>query len=57
MKRFENLGLIQQSYSVAFTPGIAFGDAMDSYLRMCFATSNKNVDHAINALIQFEKEM
>lgn len=44
------------SASVAFTPGIAFGDAMDGYLRMCFATSNDNIDRAVAALIHFEKE-
>ncbi len=48
---------IVSRYDVAFTPGIAFGDVMDSYLRMCFATSNENIDRAINALIQFEKEI
>ena len=40
---------------VSFTPGIAFGDEMDGYLRMCFATSNNNIDLAIDVLIQFEK--
>ena len=48
---------IVSRYDVAFTPGIAFGDAMDSYLRMCFASSNKNIDSAIKALISFEKEI
>lgn len=41
---------------VAFTPGIAFGDDMDGYLRMCFATSLKNIDVALHVLIQFEKD-
>ena len=41
---------------VAFTPGIAFGDGMDGYLRMCFATSDENIDFAIEALIQAERK-
>lgn len=41
---------------VAFTPGIAFGDCMDGYLRMCFATSDENIDFAIDALIQVERK-
>jgi len=36
---------------VSFTPGIAFGDNMDNYLRMCFATSTENIQYAINALL------
>jgi aspartate/methionine/tyrosine aminotransferase len=36
---------------VSFTPGIAFGDNMDNFLRMCFATSTENIQHAINALL------
>lgn len=43
--------------NVSFTPGIAFGDAMDSYLRMCFASSQDNIDQAIEALIKFERIM
>ena len=41
---------------VAFTPGIAFGDGMDGYLRMCFATSDENIDFVIEALIQAERK-
>lgn len=44
---------IVDSSSVSFTPGIAFGDGMDGYLRMCFATSEKNIDLAIDALFRF----
>jgi len=40
---------------VAFTLGIVFGDKMDSYLRMCFATSNENIDLEIDALIRIER--
>jgi len=36
---------------VSFTPGIAFGDNMDNFLRMCFATSTENIQYAINALL------
>jgi aspartate/methionine/tyrosine aminotransferase len=36
---------------VALTPGIAFGDSMDNYLRMCFATSEQNIERSINALL------
>ena len=36
---------------VSFTPGIAFGDKMDNFLRMCFATSMENIQYAINALL------
>lgn len=38
-------------YGVAFTPGIAFGDSMDNFIRICFATSEQNIEVAINALI------
>lgn len=41
---------------VSFTPGIAFGNNMDNYLRMCFATSNENILIALDALIRFEKK-
>jgi aspartate/methionine/tyrosine aminotransferase len=41
---------IVDHWGVAFTPGIAFGDAMDGYLRMCFATSEENISKALNAL-------
>jgi aspartate aminotransferase len=37
--------------NVSFTPGIAFGDSMDNYLRLCFATSMENIEYAINALL------
>lgn len=37
---------------VSLTPGIAFGDGMDGYLRMCFATSKENIDEALGVLIQ-----
>lgn len=47
---------IVDSASVSFTPGIAFGDGMDGFLRMCFATSEANIDLAINALIRIEQE-
>lgn len=40
---------------VSLTPGIAFGDGMDGYLRMCFATSTDCIDTALDALIQLEK--
>ncbi len=42
---------------VALTPGIAFGNEMDTYLRMCFATSNENIDRALNALIRFQERI
>jgi aspartate/methionine/tyrosine aminotransferase len=38
---------------VSFAPGIAFGDNMDNFLRMCFATSPTNIDLAIDALFEF----
>jgi aspartate/methionine/tyrosine aminotransferase len=41
---------------VSFTPGIAFGDNMDNFLRMCFATSLTNIDLAINALLEFDQK-
>lgn len=47
---------IVDSAGVSFTPGIAFGDGMDSFLRMCFATSDANIDLAIDALIRIEQE-
>ena len=42
--------------NVSFTPGIAFGDSMDGFLRLCFATSLENINTAVDALIQFEKK-
>jgi aspartate/methionine/tyrosine aminotransferase len=41
---------------VSFTPGKAFGDRMDAYLRMCFATSIENIDTALDVLIQLDRE-
>jgi aspartate/methionine/tyrosine aminotransferase len=41
--------------AVSFTPGIAFGSGMDSYLRMCFATSEISIDRALDVLIQFQR--
>lgn len=41
---------IVDRWGVAFTPGIAFGDHMDGYLRMCFATSQENIAQALGAL-------
>jgi aspartate aminotransferase len=41
---------IVDRWGVAFTPGIAFGDGMDNYLRMCFATSEENLGLALGAL-------
>jgi aspartate/methionine/tyrosine aminotransferase len=41
--------------SVSLTPGIAFGNGMDGYLRMCFAASIDAINSAIDVLIQFEK--
>ncbi len=43
--------------NVSFTPGIAFGDNMDTYLRMCFATTSENIIKAIDALIDLEKKL
>lgn len=45
---------ILESEKVAFTPGIAFGDGMNSYLRMCFANSHENIEKAVGALIRIE---
>ena len=39
---------------VSFTPGIAFGDGMDGYLRMCFATSKDFINIALDVLIQLD---
>lgn len=41
---------------VAFTPGIAFGNSMDKYLRMCFATSHSNIDLAIDSLLNLTRQ-
>ncbi len=41
---------------VAFTPGIAFGDSMDGYLRMCFAAPEEYIGAAVSAL-QYLKEI
>ena len=46
--------IVHQS-GVSFTPGIAFGDSMDGYLRMCFATDEKNINIAIKALLDFKE--
>lgn len=42
--------LIVDRWGVAFTPGIAFGNSMDGYLRLCFATSESNIAQALEAL-------
>ena len=44
-------------WGIAFTPGVAFGDSMDGYLRMCFATSESNVVQALDALKRLNKEV
>lgn len=44
--------IIVDRWGVALTPGIAFGDGMDGYLRLCFATSEKNIERALNALVE-----
>jgi aspartate aminotransferase len=41
---------VVDKWGVAFTPGIAFGDSMDNYLRICFATSEENIVRAVGAL-------
>lgn len=56
MPSFELAKKIVDFAGVAFTPGIAFGDGMDGYLRMCFATSDENIELAIDALIQAERK-
>ncbi len=44
-------------WGIAFTPGVAFGDSMDGYLRMCFATSESNVVQALDALKRLNEEV
>jgi aspartate aminotransferase len=39
---------------LSLTPGIAFGDGMDDYLRMCFATSMENLKDAMDFLVQMK---
>jgi aspartate/methionine/tyrosine aminotransferase len=39
---------------VSFTPGVAFGDGMNGYLRMCFATSKDSINSALDVLIQLD---
>jgi aspartate/methionine/tyrosine aminotransferase len=56
MSKFDTSSLnlakrIVDESGVAFTPGIAFGNSMDNYLRMCFATSHSNIDLAIDSLL------
>lgn len=46
---------IVDRFGVAFTPGIAFGDAMDGYLRMCFATSDENIGRAMDVLVGLDQ--
>jgi aminotransferase len=38
-------------WSVALTPGIAFGSSTDRFLRLCFAASEATLIAAINALV------
>lgn len=40
--------------NISFSPGIAFGNEMDEYLRMCFATSCENIELAIDVLLNLE---
>jgi aspartate/methionine/tyrosine aminotransferase len=37
-------------HGVAFTPGLAFGDDMSRYLRLCFATAEPNIARAVDAI-------
>lgn len=46
--------LIVDRWGIAFTPGIAFGDSMDGYLRVCFATSKENVISSMKVLSSLE---
>jgi aspartate/methionine/tyrosine aminotransferase len=48
---------IVDRWGVALTPGIAFGDHMDGYLRMCFAISEDKIVHALDSLIALDKEL
>lgn len=44
------------SYGIAFTPGIAFGDLMDNYIRFCFASTDQNIELALNSLIDYHSK-
>ena len=46
--------IIVNKFGVSFTPGIAFGDNMDGHLRMCYATSNQNIEIALSSLLNLK---
>jgi len=46
--------LFVDKFGISFTPGIAFGDGMDQYFRMCFATSDQHIDSAMKALLDYD---
>ena len=48
---------IVRSNSIAFTPGIAFGDSMDGYLRMSLTTSLANITKSVEALKKMQKTL
>jgi aspartate/methionine/tyrosine aminotransferase len=48
--------MILEVSDVAFTPGIAFGNTMDKYIRLCFSSDQKSIETAIRALIQFDQQ-
>lgn len=45
--------MILEKTGFAYTPGVAFGDDMDSFIRICFATSQENVGRSIESLAEF----
>ena len=48
---------IVDNYKVSFTPGIAFGQNMDSFIRLCYVCSDDDIKIAVNALININKKI
>jgi aspartate/methionine/tyrosine aminotransferase len=41
---------------LALTPGVAFGEAGEGYIRMCFAASEETVAEGLRRLVRFREE-
>ncbi len=53
---FDLAKVIASRYSVSFTPGIAFGDSMDGYLRLSLTAPIENIKEAITSLVKYRLE-
>ena len=57
LSSFDFVKKIVDDYNVSFTPGIAFGENMDNFIRLCYVCSDKNIKIAINSLIKLNEKI